>query len=331
MWLAVVGGGVFVCVTGCGGQGYWEDVTDYHFDVSPSGEKVVFTAAGKGGRDLYLLEIGSRRIHPLTTSDHFEREGRFLSEDKVVVSAVANPRRPWSAVHLYLLEVPTKKATPLTTDSDAADVHVVPVGDSAALFNRIRLQRGIARVLDIGGSKSEGFYWCPLQTGAEQAVLDPFALAIYNLRAVFQDRRQLLLDNEFDDRHGVKVATLSNPIGTGQVRVVKEQLLVKEGYRAVLSPDERHIYFVREGEGKRFLIQLDLRTRQETVLAVRNRYILEMRARGRWLFWLEGTRPDVTVYGASLNVTLWRMDTQSRRLEPLLLPHQFTHPSGALP
>lgn len=315
-----------ICFTGCGGHQYWEDVTDYHFDVSPSGERIAFTARGKGGRDLYLLYVPTRSVRPLTNSDQFEGEGRFLSEDTLVVSAVAHPKRPWSAVHLYQLDVPSGKTRPVTTDPDAMDVSLVPVGGSEVLYDRVRLQRGVARVLDVGGRAVEGTYLLHLQTGAEQVVLDPFSRSYYDFRAVFQNRRQLLLDNEYDDVHGIKIATLNKPVGTGQARIVREELLVGKGYRATLSPDERFVYYVVKEEGTFSIVRVDLKTRKQTVMTARDRYILDLRARGRWLFWLEGGRPDITAYGSSMDVTLWRMDTQSKQLEMLLSPAQFANP-----
>ncbi|MBX7132092.1 MAG: hypothetical protein K1X67_05365 [Fimbriimonadaceae bacterium] len=42
------------------------------FDVSQDGSKVVFAAPGRGGRDLYLLDIASNEIQALTSSPEYE-------------------------------------------------------------------------------------------------------------------------------------------------------------------------------------------------------------------------------------------------------------------
>lgn len=291
---------------------YWEQNTDYQFDASPSGEKVVFTAEGKGGRDLYLLDLGSRNIRPVTTTPQFEREGHFLTEGKLVASAVASPSRPWSAIHLYQIDAHSGAIQRITTNPDTQDVRVVPLSEKEVLFDRVRLPRGVARLLDIGGGVI-GTFTLNIQTGAVTFVLPPGS---YDCRAVFANRKQVLLEDAYVVPH-LKIITLDKPVGTPRAQIVKEESVAERGCCAALTPDERFVYYAEKEGSSYTIVRWDLRTRQRTVVTARPRRIVEMKVRRGWLFFLEGSGKDVT---------LWRMDTGGKRLEKLLSPDQFAPP-----
>jgi Tol biopolymer transport system component len=306
---------VIASCTGCQPYwGYWKQVTEYHFDASPSGERVLFTAEGKGGRDLYLLDLGNRNVRSVTNSPQFETEGHFLTESKLIASAVESPNRPWSAIHLYQIDTLSGVVRQITTNTNAQDVRIIPLSENEILFDRARLPQGGARVLDMGGGVI-GTFILNTQTGVVRFVMSPTP---YDCRAVFANRRQLLMEDSYLVPN-LKIITLDKPVGTPRARTTKEKPVADKGHCAALSPDERFVYYVEDSGGSFTIVRLHLHTGQRTVVAVRNQRIVELQARREWLFFLEGSGTDVT---------LWRVDTQGKRLEKLLTPSQFANPLG---
>ncbi|MGC8785331.1 MAG: hypothetical protein ACP5RN_13215, partial [Armatimonadota bacterium] len=87
------------------------------------------------------------------------------------------------------------------------------------------------------------------------------------------------------------------------------------------SGDERLVYYItRDISGTQYdIMRLDLSSLKSTRLVQRDRRITCLRLCGSWLFFLEGSGKDVT---------LWRMHTHGKRLEKLLSPSQFANPLG---
>lgn len=108
------------------------------FDIHPSGDRVVFTAKGNGTRDLYLLDLKTRRVTRLSDTPAFESDPAFSPDGKwIVYSALPKPDNPKSPAYLYLLNLETKATRQLTSGqgtSDSAPVFVL--NGSRILFSR---------------------------------------------------------------------------------------------------------------------------------------------------------------------------------------------------
>jgi Tol biopolymer transport system component len=67
--------------------------SDVTFGISPSGDAVVFNASGKGGRDLYLLDINKRQVTQIAATPDYEVDPQFSPDGESVVYA-EGPRFP---------------------------------------------------------------------------------------------------------------------------------------------------------------------------------------------------------------------------------------------
>lgn len=99
---------------------------DITFDLSPDGTRIVFPGIGKGVRDLYLLNLKTRKVTRLTETESWETDPMFSPDGRsVVYSAWADPKQKDHYWHLYLLDLETRQTRQLTHGQ---------VGDSAPQF-----------------------------------------------------------------------------------------------------------------------------------------------------------------------------------------------------
>ncbi len=107
------------------------------FDLSPDGAYLVFTGSGKGGSDLFLMNLKDYRVSRLTETDAYEIQPRFSPDGKMVVYSARNPagdeNAPW---HLYLIEIDRPSPKRLT-EGDCADSNPIWTPDGRRLvFSR---------------------------------------------------------------------------------------------------------------------------------------------------------------------------------------------------
>lgn len=55
------------------------------FDVSPDGKTIVFSGAGNGGKDLYLLNLETNKVTQLTNTPEYENSPAFSPDGKTIV------------------------------------------------------------------------------------------------------------------------------------------------------------------------------------------------------------------------------------------------------
>lgn len=117
------------------------------FDISPDGEKIVFTATGRGCRDLYFLNLKTYEVRILAQTDALEADPRFLPDGQnIVYSARLESQNPKGSWYLFLRSVDGKKIKQLTYDPGVwvEDREPIPVPNSDKIvFTRWhRLVRG---------------------------------------------------------------------------------------------------------------------------------------------------------------------------------------------
>lgn len=301
------------------GLSYWEQVEPYTFDVSPAEKDVVFTGKGMGGRDVFVFDIVTRKVRSLTRTKRFEREVRFLNRDTLVVSAVENPALVSSTAWLYLVDLKSTSIHNLTRAPNVRDINILPLVGSEVLFQRALInikKRPWPFGTDVYGLIA-GSYIINVRTKAIRYAGGP---SPYAYRAIFNNRHKVVLEY-LAGRSYLELVTLDQALGGPQARVRGKRHLADDTRGAVLSPDNRFLYYIEDDSpNSRYnIIRVDLSSLQKVKLRTMQRPIGDIRATDRWLFFLEGSGKDVT---------LWRMDTQGKRLEKLLSPAQFANPLG---
>lgn len=107
--------------------------------VSPQG-LVVFSGAGTGDRDLYLLNMVSNRVSRLTKSTNYEATPAFSPDGKSVVYVAAST--PTDATHIYVMSASGGTPIQLTSDPKAADCYPRFSSDgSKIVFSRAHRMR----------------------------------------------------------------------------------------------------------------------------------------------------------------------------------------------
>lgn len=297
----------------------WEAL-DYQYDVSPSGHVIVFTAKGDGGRDLYTFDIFSRQARRLTHSKGFEHEVRFLDENIVVVSVVEKPNSPLSPKHLYVLDTRNGSFRRITGGGRVYNEYPLPISPHHILF----AQSQVEYTMKPWGMEAKGSVprWYIADVRNEKAILlhpQNFDFNDAFVDAIFRDSQRLIETSIIGDRKDLFLRYLSAPLGSAPVRSVRRVRLARNGRDGCVSQDENRIYYIADGavDGASWVMRLDLPSHRTTTLLRREHVLKSLRVRNGWLFFLEGSGKDVT---------LWRMDTQGKRLEKLLSPDQFANP-----
>lgn len=91
---------------------------DMQIAVSPEGDAVLFNAVGEGGRDLYLLELGTKKVTRLTDSSAYETAASFSPDGLRIVFSAGLPGD--RADHLFVMNRDGTERVQLT-DLDADD------------------------------------------------------------------------------------------------------------------------------------------------------------------------------------------------------------------
>jgi TolB protein len=111
-WIALVLRGCMSAHDRPGGHG---DIT---FAVSSQGDAIVFNAVGDGGRDLYRLDLATRRVTRIAATPDYEVAPEFSPDGESVVYAAGKPGD--RADHIFLRS-PDGKAVKQLTAEDAND------------------------------------------------------------------------------------------------------------------------------------------------------------------------------------------------------------------
>ena len=91
---------------------------DITFGISPAGDAIAFNAVGVGGRDLFLLDLKTRRVTRIAATPEYEVDPDFAPDGKWIVYAAGKPGD--RADHLFLRSLDGKTVKQLT-NADAND------------------------------------------------------------------------------------------------------------------------------------------------------------------------------------------------------------------
>jgi Tol biopolymer transport system component len=124
---------------------------DITFDVSPDGRALAFAGVGDGGRDLFLLDLQSRRVTPLTSSEDYEIGPSFSRDGKSLAFTRGTPGV--RADQLYVMELSTRKVVQLTNaDENVSSPVFLPDGKRVlCTVEKIYRWGGLASSWDEGG------------------------------------------------------------------------------------------------------------------------------------------------------------------------------------
>lgn len=108
---------LFTCfVTGCFGSQVVEHA-NVGFDLSPNGQRIVFSSAGG---DIYLLEVDTKKISRITETDRIELLPSFSPDGKTVVCAGSDD--DGISFGLFTIDIATKATEQLTAPGDFSDM-----------------------------------------------------------------------------------------------------------------------------------------------------------------------------------------------------------------
>jgi Tol biopolymer transport system component len=107
---------------GCGKQAEHRHVS---FDVSPEGDRIIFTSAND---DLYLFDLKTSKVRQLTKTDILERAPSFSPDGKQVVYAAQEKKANGS--HILVRSLDSQEARQLTDTADVSDSYPTFSADS---------------------------------------------------------------------------------------------------------------------------------------------------------------------------------------------------------
>jgi dipeptidyl aminopeptidase/acylaminoacyl peptidase len=145
VWIGLVLRG---CMTAHDRPGGHADIT---FALAPQGDAIVFNAVGDGGRDLYRLDLATRRVTRVAATPDYEVAPAVSPDGKWVAYAAGRPGD--RADHIFLRSSDGQAVRQLTAeDANDADPEFSPDG-SLIVFTRDKTYNwgGLASNWDGGG------------------------------------------------------------------------------------------------------------------------------------------------------------------------------------
>jgi TolB protein len=129
-------------LSGCDGGHYRHPGhSDFGFAISPRGDAIVFSAAGEGGADLYLMDRATRRVERIAATPDYELQPAISPDGKSVTYAAAGPGE--RADHIFVRPLDGKPARQLTSgDADDEEPQYSPDGSLIAFARGTRYEGG---------------------------------------------------------------------------------------------------------------------------------------------------------------------------------------------
>ena len=241
------------------------------FDVSPDGRTLVFTGVGEGERDLYLFDLESKRVTPLTSSRDYEIGPVFSPDGERVAFTRGTPGV--RADQLCVIDLSTREVFQVT-DADENVTSPVFLPDGKRVLCTVETEYrwgglapswgegGELRVVDLQTRKQtlfqtpatpvfqprvtrdgkwmgwidEGAHVTPMSAQAETEVL-PEATAL----ALGADGTQIaFIEGGEGSNYNISI---DNRAENSRQRIYGSRTPI---FHPVFSPDGKHVYFVAE-------------------------------------------------------------------------------------
>ncbi len=282
---------------------------DISFSCAPGGGRLVFNAIGKGGRDLFMLDLNKMYVTAVTNSPEYESCPTFSPDGRSIV--YSSGRRWDRADHLYLQDLKTHRITQLTSE-DANDCAPVFTPDgSRILFTHDTHYNwgGMATSWSGGGS-----VWSIKRDGTDLRRVLP--------SNIWADAPRLSSDGKMLLWRGTEGVWVARSDGSGTPRQI-----VNEGRDAVFSPSGDKVAFTQGQYSPDLKIYvMPVAGGQPTLLTPRSggcfcpRYSPD----GKAIFFLEEDWPNGGSAGPECS--LWRIGTDGEHLQKLAGGRLFDNP-----
>jgi Tol biopolymer transport system component len=212
----------------------YDDVT---FDVSPNGRTLVFTGAGQGERDLYLFDLESKRVTPLTSSRDYEVCPVFSPDGERLAFTRGTPGV--RADQLCVMDLSTREVVQVT-DADENVSSPVFLPDGKRVLCTVETEYrwgGLAPSWNEGGE----LRIIDLQTGKQTPVQTP-AAPVFRPRVTRDGKWIGWIDK------GAHIAPMSAPT---------EAEVLQGATALALGADGTNIAFSEGGGGSNYTISID--------------------------------------------------------------------------
>lgn len=200
---------------------------DISFSCAPGGDRLVFNAMGKGGRDLFMIDLNNLQVTAVTDSPEYESCPTFSPDGRSIV--YSSGRRWDRADHLFVQDLHTHRITQLTSEVSNDSTPVFTPDGSRILFTRDTHYNwgGMAASWSGGGS-----VWSIKRDGSDLERVLP--------SNIWADSPQLSSDGKLLLWWGTEGVWIARVDGAGKPRQI-----VNEGRDAVFSPDGSKIAFTQ--------------------------------------------------------------------------------------
>ena len=233
------------------------------FDVSPNAKKIIFSGVGKGGLNLYLLDMMTNKVTRITKSPGYENYPAFSPDGKSIVyqrgENLTLPR------HLFLRSLQDNTCKQLTNAENTSDDHPYFSSDGKQIvFARATLFHSGARGentwsnFDIYKMHYDGSLLHQLTHLHGDGVMRP---------KFYPNNQKILFERTLpDDPSPMHLASV-NTNGQGSIQEV-----VRFGTMADSSPyfypDGKHVVFCANSEGRLNLCTISLGSNRAHILVV---------------------------------------------------------------
>jgi TolB protein len=289
------------------------------FDVSPLGDQIVFTGAGTGIRDLYLLDSGTLQVTRIARTPEYESDPAFSPDGRSVVYS-ASAALPGPA-HLFVRSLEGGSPVQLTPNE--------PFYDSMPAFSPDGSQIVFVRAHRLRPYSLGGYTWDDEDVYVMNA--DGTDLRRITRGKYYQLSRPQLAR---DGKTGVFCADRSMRFDLFRVPVSGDQPpqpLTTDGHSSdpALSRDGSQIVFVSDRakayDYDLYLMDLDgSNLKRLTDNRAHNEHPV-ITADGQRVLFLSGTR-----HRAGMRYSLWEVETDSLHLRQIADPHLFDAPLSRL-
>ena len=297
------------------------DHLDIAFNVSHQGDRIVFTAKGQGGRDLYILDLKSKRVTPVGRTPAYEGDPSFSPDDKSILYVAGVPGD--RADHIFVRALDGSAPRQITADDYNDSAPAFSPDGSRIVFVRHHEYRWGGLASSWGGDTE---VYLVNADGTQQRRLTNLGSVVNPLFT--PDAKAVIFMGWTEptppQQHAVATDIYLMPINEGQsprkLRIITGYTaaycsLSPDGKRMVLSSHRGPIRLINmDGSGLSPIGPTDLRG-LKTVFAPDGKHLFFLSARG------EDFRSEGWV-----GLGVWRMDIDGKNLQRIADSSLFDSP-----